>query len=227
MGKTLTIVIVVILGVLAFWYLNNNVSITVSPSPTASSHVTTSATPASTQNNISTGKGISFSYSSDFGLATSGNQVPANSYIPACDKESMDYCLYYKGTDYQGTNFESAGLRIQQRPTLLTKTACTNSIPDGYNSLVPTVTEHSGYTTSVFAPIGDAAAGHYANGSLYRVWFGTTCYEFETRVGETQFANYPAGSIKEFSDANREAIIKKLLDILSSVTINSTSAHPF
>src|SRR5258708_11997428 len=56
----------------------------------------------------------------------------------------------------------------------------------------------TGYTTSVFSPIGDAAAGHYASGALYRLYLqdSSTCYEFETRLGQTQFANYPAGDRK-------------------------------
>src|SRR5437764_619548 len=52
--------------------------------------------------------------STDFGLAVNPEQILATSYIPPCNPE-FNYCLYYNGAEYKGTNFESAGLRIQKR----------------------------------------------------------------------------------------------------------------
>src|SRR5262245_50629843 len=41
-------------------------------------------------------------------LAVSADQVLVHSYIPPCE-EGFDYCIYYNGDRYVGTNFESAG----------------------------------------------------------------------------------------------------------------------
>jgi hypothetical protein len=135
---------------------------------------------------------ISFSYPSDFGLAVKPEQIPVKSYIPPCD-ENFDYCLYYLGTKYEGTNFESAGLRIKQR-TDLAKENC-----------------------DFGQKIGDAALGHYATGNLYRIFINDSCYEFETRLGLTQFANYATGTIEEFTQNDQTEMEAKLQRLLEEI----------
>jgi hypothetical protein len=219
MSKLITIIAIIIVALLGFWYWNGNVKVaqnSPSPSPTAT------ATPSG--DTVSTPE-ITFSYGGDIALATKPDQILVKSYIPSCS-EGFDYCLYYKGLTYENTNFESAGLRIDRRADLKTQSTCLNTMPEGYSDLRPVISNQTGYSTSVFGGLGDAGAGHYSSGDLYRLWFGTTCYEFETRIGETQFANYPAGSIVEFTDANRAAVQQKLKDLLANITITSTGVHP-
>ncbi|HQU07488.1 MAG: hypothetical protein B7X04_00370 [Parcubacteria group bacterium 21-54-25] len=167
---------------------------------------------------------ITFPFPTNYGLATTQEQILAKAYIPPCN-EPFNYCLYYNGSAYKGTNFESAGLRIERRSDLTTSESCLTTPPANRSRLSATTTPHTGYATSVFSPLGDAAAGHYANGALYRLFFNGTCYEFETRVGETQFANYPPGAIQKFTDANRQAVFAGLQSILDRVTITSTGAR--
>jgi hypothetical protein len=156
--------------------------------------------------------------SSEFGLAAKKDQILVHSYIPPCD-ENFNYCLYYNGSAYTGTNFESAGLRIQKRDDLKTQPACLTTQLAGYNGLVPKTGSADSYATSVFSPLGDAGAGHYSSGSLYRLFYDNKCYEFQTRIGESQFANYPAGSIKEFTKTDQSAIQAKLQEILNNITL--------
>jgi hypothetical protein len=156
--------------------------------------------------------------SSEFGLAVKKDQILVHSYIPPCD-ENFNYCLYYDGSAYKGTNFESAGLRIQKRDDLKTQSACLTTQPAGYNGLTPKTESIDSYATSVFSPLGDAGAGHYSSGSLYRLFYDNKCYEFQTRIGESQFANYPAGSIKEFTSADQSAVKLKLQEILNAITL--------
>jgi hypothetical protein len=166
---------------------------------------------------------LSFSYSGDWGLATNPTQVTAKAYIPPCDPD-FDYCLYYVGDAYAGTNFESAGLRVKRRADLA-ETGCLAAVPEGYAGLKP-VTQDAGegYSTAVFSPLGDAGAGHYASGELYRLSWDKSCYEFETRIGETQFANYPAGTVNEFTAADRTALRAMLRAVVDSVTTKDSSA---
>lgn len=173
---------------------------------------------ADMERQVMAGGEVSFGRPSDFSLAVSGEPIMKSSVIPPCD-QSFEYCLYYGGSDYNGTNFESAGVRFGRKGNLETQKDCLNTPPDGYN-ITPTATSTTNsYATSVFSPLGDAAAGHYATGSLYRLWTGANCYEFETRIAESQFANYPEGTIKKFTDEDRTAVELKLESILKNVRI--------
>lgn len=163
---------------------------------------------------------IAFGYpSKEFGLATNTDQILVKSYIPPCS-EKFDYCLYYHGSEFAGTNFESSGVRIEKRADLKTQTACLNAMPNGFaGGFVPKISTSTDYVTSSFSPLGDAGAGHYASGALYRLSYKGSCYEFETRIGQTQFANYPAGSIKEFTAALAASAQRELSDIMAGMTL--------
>lgn len=169
---------------------------------------------------------IQFNYPADFGLAVTQAQLSGmvHSYIPPCN-ENFDYCLYYNGQDFAGSNFESAGIRISKRTDLAAERLCLNTPPAGYTNMTPSTKSYDNYSASIFSPIGDAGAGHYASGELYRVFLrqANKCYELETRIGETQYANYPAGSIKQFTDSDRNVVYAKFKNILASLEIASNS----
>jgi hypothetical protein len=164
--------------------------------------------------------------SSEFGLATNKDQILVHPYIPPCD-ENFDYCLYYNGSAYTGTNFESAGLRIQKRDDLKSQSACLAVQPAGYSGLTPKTESFDSYATSVFSPLGDAGAGHYSSGELYRLFYDNKCYEFQTRIGESQFANYPEGSIKEFTKTSQSAMRLKLREILDAISLSDGTKIKF
>ncbi len=172
--------------------------------------------------NISDGTIVINYPSSDFGLATNKTQILVTSYIPPCD-EGFGYCLYYKGAAYHGTNFESAGIRVQKRVDLAKEKQCLNTPPSGFdaNTLPNKTNVANSYSTSVFSNVGDAAAGHMASGSLYRLYIHdkNTCYEFETRIGQTQFANYPTGTIQEFTASDSEKIKTELKQIIDAISL--------
>ncbi len=194
------------------------------PAPTPT---TATSTPQATTSPQSISDGtVTVAYSSEeFGLAVRPEQILVRSYIPPCD-EDFDYCFYYIGPDYQGTNFESAGVRIKKRADLTTQTQCLQTLPEGYSGIAPSVVTSSGDSTSRIGPLGDAAAGHYASGVLYRLSYKGSCYEFETRVGASQYANYPRGTIKEFMPADQRAMAAKLLQLLKDITLPG-GAKPF
>ena len=164
---------------------------------------------------------VTVSYqSAEWGVAARPDQVLVTSYVPPCD-EGFQYCLYYIGSKYKGTNFESAGIRIQERKDLRSDASCLTAQPPGYTGLTPQVASTSTYSVSAFVPLGDAGAGHYAQGALYRLAFSGRCYEFETRIGELQFQNYPAGTIQEFTSADRTELLDTFDLILSKITLAS------
>ena len=211
----LVIVFIVILG--GFWYWQS------AQAPTIPPQTATSTTPNSSPQSTSDGT-IQFTTPNEFGLAVTPQQVLVKSYIPPCE-DGFTYCLYYSGSAYKGTNFESAGLSVKKRADLSSERLCLGTPPDGFDASTKPAANStgSGYSTSVFTNIGDAAAGHTASGSLYRLFVrsNSSCYEFLARVGQTQFANYPAGSIQEFTAADKNAMQQILLGVLGSITLTS------
>lgn len=236
MGKFgIFIVFIIVIAVLTagvLWIVNSggpNGTIT----PTGSAGTTsasdtvptlTLSTPTGTQN-ISNGT-ITFTIPTDFGLATTQAQILANSYIPPCDPD-FTYCLYYTGTAYQGTNFDSAGIRIDERSDLTTQNACLTTPPTGYANFTPTSTTESDYSLSEFTPLGDAGAGHSAVDTLYRVFYNGACYEFETRIGQSQFANYPSGTIQQFTSADQATLRSEMENFLDSISLPSGETIAF
>ncbi|MHB8710596.1 MAG: hypothetical protein ACYC6X_03550 [Minisyncoccota bacterium] len=211
---TLILVALVLVGIGLVYYFGGKGA----PAGTATTPAP-AATSTSSVARITTPQGVSFVYSTKgYGLATTPEQVLVLSYIPPCE-EGFDYCLYNTSPDFSGTNFESAGLRIQGRADLATKQSCLTAPPAGRPGLAANISEHSDYATSAFSVDG-AAAGHYSSGTLYRLYAAGHCTEFETRIGESQFANFPAGSIQKFTDADRARVKAELLSILASVSVS-------
>ncbi len=226
-NRTTTIailILILILAIVLIFQFRPSSSVIVVPSGTSTGTSTGSGTgstmPSSFNQSVSDGT-ITIAYPAQtFGLAVNASQVLVHSYIPPCD-EGFNYCVYYIGTQYQGTNFESAGIRVKKRTDLTNERLCVTTPPEGFaattepNNTISTDT----YVSSIFASVGQGAAGHTSSGSLYRLFIrGTgTCYEFETRVGQSQFANYPAGSIKEFTVSDQESVLAQLRAIIQSI----------
>jgi hypothetical protein len=219
--KTFLSVVVVVVAIWFGWWVFEKGK-TSEPLPN-----TDNGNGGSIQNSLSDGV-IKFSYPKDFGLAVTQEQLSGmvKAYIPPCS-EGFEYCLYYNGVEFQGTNFESAGIRFNQRADLTTEKFCLNTSPLGYSNIGPSTNSlnpSSEYSASVFSPLGDAGAGHYANGELYRIFVKSpaVCYELETRIGETQFANYPAGTVSQFNESNRNNLYTKFTQVFNSLALEET-----
>jgi hypothetical protein len=225
------VIVVVILTAGFLWFVNSgNQNGTITPANSASGtssntvpmlvlSTPTGTAPAGSQS-ISDGT-ITLTYpTTDFGLATSSQQITTRSYIPPCDAD-FSYCLYYTGTAYQGTNFDSAGIRVEKRTDLTTQAACLTTPPTGFANFTPTSTTADDYAVSEFTPLGAAAAGHFAKGALYRLEYNGACYEFETRIGQSQFANYPSGTIQRFTDTDEENLQAEIVGILNGIALPS------
>lgn len=157
----------------------------------------------------------------DFGLAVTEEQILIESAVPPCSTP-FAYCLYYLGSAYENTNFESAGLTIRKEESLTTEDACLTTPPAGYTDLTPAATSTGdGYAMSVFGPLQDAATGQYTNGEEYSLFTDDVCYTFTIRVGESQLENMPTGT-EEFTPAEREAMLDMLRTILGSFTLEAT-----
>lgn len=234
MGKVgMVIVLIVVVAIIAtggFWLANiGSQNSAITPSGVTSSVPGTTptlvlATPSGT---ITTGSGsisdgtLTITYPlDDFALATSSQTITVHSYIPPCDPD-FEYCFYYIGNAYQGTNFDSAGIRVEERTDLTTQSACLTTPPVGYTNFTPTSTIADDYAVSEFTPLGNAGAGHYSIGTLYRLEYNGACYEFETRIGQSQFANYPSGTIQQFTVADQASLQSEIQTILNGIALPS------
>ena len=224
----LLILLILIVAGLALWLFYPAPSGTpIAPygggTPTSTGTPTPTSTVVTLDQSVSDGVlGVSYP-SADFGLATNATQILVHPYIPPCD-QGFNYCIYYTGTQYQGTNFESAGIRIQKRTGLTTAQSCLTTSPTGFSGMKPDATSSADtYSVSIFNNVGTAAAGHTASDRLYRIFYPTTkaCYEIDTRIGQSQFANYSSGSIKEFTATDAATVQNRLGQILQSLQIKS------
>lgn len=240
MKTTTWVIIIVAIAVVAglwlwFGFQPNSAGQTINTTPVATSTGTgtemgSGSTGSSFDQSISDGT-ITLRYASaDFGLATNQQQILVKAVIPPCDA-SFNYCLYFDNSStYAGTNFESAGIRIQKRADLGAERLCLNTPPEGFDAATQPIASSSAntYSTSVFS-VGGGAAGNIANGSLYRLYIRSSgaCYEFETRIAQSQFANYPPGTIHEFTSSNQSALQAEINDVLNATTLSSGETVSF
>lgn len=164
------------------------------------------------------GGDVSLSYPDDFGMAVNQDQLLVSSTIPVCSS-GFDYCIYLNSGEYDGTNFEGAGLGIVIRGDLDYEAACALEQPEGFSELEPVVEGGVDHVTSVFDEVGEGAAGHFTNGAVYRLYFADTCYEFESRVAQAQFSNFEPGAVERFGDEALDDVLTSLTDIVESVEL--------
>ncbi|MGD9738901.1 MAG: hypothetical protein AB7U48_05855, partial [Bauldia sp.] len=188
------------------------------PTPPPAAAAPAPAEAAAAEQGTVTVGGITLRYPSLFVLAESAEEVATQGVIPPCDPD-FGACLYYAAETYADTNFESAGLRIQERTDLATEEACVSEQPEGYTGLTPTIRREPGYVVATFTDLGDAGAGHFTQDTLYRVVGEGACYEFTTRIGQTQLGNYTPGTIKPFTDGDAATVQGLFAAILNSATL--------
>ena len=224
---TLVVIIIVIFAAVGVWFWTSMPATTPNPgtaTPTSTQTMGGGTTTVSPTSSLTLAGGeVSLSYADDqFSLAASPEPLLVQSYIPPCD-QGFNYCIYTASGTYAGTNFESAGIGIIKRTDLTSARLCLNTAPDGFPvTLKPAATSTSDlYSTSVFTNVGGAAAGHVAQDTVYRLFVNqsSSCYQFDARIGNSQFANYPTGTIQQFTDADRAAVQTSLQNIINSITL--------
>lgn len=215
----ITVIVAVLLIVGLMWFGMNEKNNEQSTSLSDGEMMVTDTQPEEEgQTQTNTHGDLLFKIPSDFGLAVNPDQLMVKSVIPPCD-EGFNYCLYYNGSTYQNTNFETAGVAINYKDKILDQDTCLNTNPDGYTNLQPTQKQSSSYSVSVFSPVENAGAGHFSNGTIYRIFLNNSCYEVQTRVAKTAYGNYPTGTIKEFTPADETIMTNRLQSIVRNIRI--------
>lgn len=156
-----------------------------------------------------------------YGVHT-GKDKLYGSYIPICHDDSL-VCITYPSGQYKGTTFEDASVEV----TLLapkTSQACLN----------PGTFDLSTYSDAAFqidaksptrvidgapfwhASVGAGASSHDVVGDRYRGYKNGRCYELSLAVTFTNFAAFPAGTVKEFTTQDQMRVATQLRRILGS-----------
>ncbi len=104
---------------------------------------------SSTTQRIATDGALSIVYSSAFSLAHKPEEISKQSYIPPCE-QGFVFCLYYTGKDYDGTNFDGAGLGVVKRSDIDTESECLDTPPEGYTDVTPISRRETEYSVSAF-----------------------------------------------------------------------------
>ncbi|MFA5551820.1 MAG: Gmad2 immunoglobulin-like domain-containing protein [Trueperaceae bacterium] len=154
----------------------------------------------------------------DLALAATPEQLTTISTIPACS-QPFDYCLYLPEDASAGTNLSAAGLRVSHRPELTAEVSCLLAQPGGWQDMQPGVLRLPAASTSRFGDLSEGAAGSYSLGEVRRLWTGTNCYEFESRLVLTRFENYEQGTVTEFTSQQQTALHQELLALVESATL--------
>jgi hypothetical protein len=118
-------------------------------------------------------------------------------------------CFGYIGRDYEGTNFEAAGLSVNVLRDARTEQDCDDirQIPNGAAAKSETINGvrfHSGYLV-------DAGLSHYEGGPAYRVFHQNVCFEVAAMIASTSFGAYDPGAIKEFHPAKLEKLLGQMV----------------
>lgn len=157
--------------------------------------------------------GISFAYPQRAKLFTKDNRedVRGLTYIPVCDPDTMTACVVFDKALYPGTTFTGAAVSLSVLP--LDQASCfvvTNVAQSDGEQLVDGV-RFERYE------VGDAATSHYLIGQTYRGWQENRCIELKASVTSTNIGVYEPGTIKEFSQADQDALAAEMNAILDTV----------
>ena len=125
------------------------------------------------------------------------------SYIPVCDEDRIA-CLAYPADEYRGYNFEAAAFSVIALPGVTTELKCLTNVDR--NTCRPPRSEAHNSVTFGTAECYEGGLGHHLNRQIYRTFHAGACYQLSVNIAESAFANFPAGTIKEFSRADRQNV---------------------
>jgi hypothetical protein len=114
--------------------------------------------------------GFTISYPPDIKLYSARDGGPGG-YSPICFETTVT-CLGYSGTDYQGTNFEGAGVAINVLRDAKTEQDC-DTLRSPFPTRVEIIHGHPFHT----AIVTDAGLSHVTSGPAYRAFYQNVCFE--------------------------------------------------
>jgi hypothetical protein len=137
----------------------------------------------------------------------------------ACEPEPAIACVVFPESRYPGTTFVGASFDEREIDEATTKSTCLRSPMRAVN--VPEfdiatkdpkrIINRVSFLHGISVSVGSGTA---TTTDVYRAFHNGKCYELSLNFATTQFANYPTGTVKEFTDEDR--IRHELTTILDS-----------
>jgi hypothetical protein len=164
-------------------------------------------TPADWQTYRSPDYGFTISYPASMKFyAPSGQDGGPGPSI--CSWETVA-CFGYIGRNYEGTNFEAAGLSVNVLRGARTEQDCDDirQIPYGAAARSETINGvrfHSGYLV-------DAGLSRYEGGPAYRVFHRNVCFEIATGTAYVSLAGFDPGTVKSFNPAKLTQLLREMV----------------
>ena len=128
------------------------------------------------------------------------------SYIPICDRATVA-CFEYSGHEYDGTNFEAAGVSVNVLRDLRTEEDC-NKIDLASH---PTKVETIHGVKFHYAIAGEAGLGNVKGGPTYRAFHENVCFEVSLAVAEAGIGDFDPGTVKAFDSKKIDRVLDEMV----------------
>lgn len=168
---------------------------------------------------VMTPYGFTFTYPADFNVVKNDSQLE-HAYQGAPCMSNFNFCIYYNGTLYEHTNFESASVQIRQRDDLNeNETLCLEEQPEGNTDLSFEIRTGNLYSTSLFNNMYYSDIFDNVSRVIYRLYYNDMCYEFETRIVTQTFQNLNQEQGETFTMTDQRVIEDKLESVIRSIRL--------
>lgn len=137
-------------------------------------------------------------------------KIVSLSYIPICDIETTNLCLYYPPDQYAGTNFKGAGLSVNILEENISAKICGTLNQSVGSKVINGMTFTVGEDTGV-------ALGNQSQDTIYRIFHSNKCFDIVIRINtDSSDVNSPPGTVKKFTESEKATVLSLFEQILST-----------
>lgn len=209
MKALLWVILALIIGLAAYFIYESQSAATIPP-PTTTATTTTADLPEIIPGTPSVmyqdpQYGFSIYYPSTTILKSTG----FDGFLPLTQTPVIAFTLS-RGL-FQGTNLNEAGVYIGATTTPSIVSSCTEPSSQGDETEASSTATVNGTAFNVFDSTG-AAAGNIYQEKTFRTVENGTCFELVEMLHSGQLANYPAGTIVAFDQAQFSGILEAMVD---------------
>jgi hypothetical protein len=152
--------------------------------------------------------GFTVSYPPSFRFYASGRRDGPGGYIPIC-LDTTVACFGYTGTEYEGTNFEAAGIAVNVLRDARTEQECDK--PDSVRRPIPAKSETVHGIRFHYGDSGEGGLSHFAGGPAYRIFYQNVCFEIAARIADVSLGAFDPGTIKSLDPAKLNRLLEQMV----------------
>lgn len=142
-----------------------------------------------------------------------GNISP-HTFIPTCDSETTQVCLYYADQSYANSDFDGADISINIDTQADTVKKCTDLKKDALDNQG---TKQIGGVNFSTGTSGNGAGGHQIENHFLKTFYNGRCFEIvQSIVTSSKSDNSPPGTVNSFLEKDKAQVLNLLDQILST-----------